>query len=421
MEFIQDSLFGKMYQEHLAVIGEKISGLCLKNLLKSRNRTPLCLRFHKLAGHMQIVSVETDGALRTEFLTRNIGESPSAAVESTLSQILEANVPKKYYLSAKAYEGILRRAERRGKELPPMLKTALEQMQYLFQPIIVDNIGGQTEYARQSDTAPCLKATHYKNPPCITVSAGFCPEVSAKTRGVGYAEEQSPTLRAGAVPAVVYDARGNGDGQIVSTITGDHNNRIKDYTCLVVEPAVRCYDIGEARLRTPSEYIEKTPTLTARYGTGGNNVPGVVYCLQGNGIDRADTAGCNDKGWRENECYTLNTIDRPAAVQARYIVRSLTPTECARLQGFLDLWGHLNKKESFTDEEYKFWLEVRNTYARINNKAVKDYTKAQMLSWYNKLHSDSAEYKMWGNGIALPNALYVMQGIAEVVGVHHSK
>lgn len=274
--------------------------------------------------------------------------------------------------------------------------------QYLFQPIIVDNIGGQTEYARQSDTAPCLKATHYKNPPCITVSAGFCPEVSAKTRGVGYAEEQSPTLRAGAVPAVVYDVRGNGDGQIVSTITGDHNNRITDYTCLVVEPAVRCYDIGEARLRTPSEY-------------------GVVYCLQGNGIDRADTAGCNDKGWRENECYTLNTIDRPAAVQARYIVRRLTPTECARLQSFPDLWGHLNKKESFTDEEYKFWLEVRNTYTRINNKAVKDYTKAQMLSWYNKLHSDSAEYKMWGNGIALPNALYVMQGIAEVVGVHHSK
>lgn len=206
----------------------------------------------------------------------------------------------------------------------------------------VDNIGGQTEYARQSDTAPCLKATHYKNPPCITVSAGFCPEVSAKTRGVGYAEEQSPTLRAGVVPAVVYDARGNGDGQIVSTITGDHNN-------------------------------------------------------------------------------TLNTIDRPAAVQARYIVRRLTPTECARLQGFPDLWGHLNKKESFTDEEYKFWVEVRNAYAKINNKAVKDYTKAQILTWYNKLHSDSSEYKMWGNGIALPNALYVMQGIAEVVGVHHSK
>lgn len=113
--------------------------------------------------------------------------------------------------------------------------------------------------------------------------------------------------------------------------------------------------------------------------------------------------------------------EKTVAVPVHYIVRRLTPTECARLQGFPDLWGYLDKKESFTDEEYKFWLKVRNTYARINNKAVKDYTKAQMLSWYNKLHSDSAEYKMWGNGIALPNVLYVMQGIAEVVGVHHSK
>lgn len=104
--------------------------------------------------------------------------------------------------------------------------------------------------------------------------------------------------------------------------------------------------------------------------------------------------------------------EKTVAVPVHYIVRRLTPTECARLQGFPDLWGYLDKKESFTDEEYKFWIEVRNAYAKINNKAVKDYTKAQILTWYNKLHTDSAEYKMWGNGIALPNALYVMQGIA---------
>lgn len=193
-----------------------------------------------------------------------------------------------------------------------------------------------------------------------------------------------------------------------------------------------------------------------------------VYCLQGNGIDRADTAGCNGKGWREDKCYTLNTIDRPAvcygigngqvaqtklnieektivldraffnqgqnakydpqfytdgicptlvakgpaAVQIHYIVRRLTPTECARLQGFPDGWGILDEKEDFTEDEYKFWLNIRNTYVKINGKSEKEYTKAQMLTWYRKLHTDSAEYKMWGNGIALPNALYVMQGIA---------
>ena len=228
------------------------------------------------------------------------------------------------------------------------------------------------------------------------------------------------------------------------------------------------------------------------------NVPGAfssnkgeespVYCLQGNGIDRADTAGCNGKGWKEDTSYTLNTIDRPAvvyketyqkttgplmanshpgsysgqdayndmfvvgkedvagvdcrnlteheelyptlqakpnggqslnysgAVRVRYIVRRLTPTECARLQGFPDKWGHPDAKEDFTDEDYRFWLEVRNTHATvIGGKEAKEYTKAQMLTWYNKLHTDSAEYKMWGNGIALPPALYLLQGMADVL------
>lgn len=266
---------------------------------------------------------------------------------------------------------------------------------------------------------------------------------------------KSPTLRAeahGNAPYVinkktlVYDTRGNGAGETVPTITGDHNNRITDYTALCCEAVV--YDganITSPLNKTNPQAGDPCHTIS----TDSRNY--IVHCLQGNGIDRADTAGCNGKGVCEDKCYTLNTIDRHAVcfpqqaynkfiqedIEAtlkasggtygggsenlvaeqsfspiRYIVRRLTPTECARLQGFPDWWGHLDKKESFTDEEYKFWLEVRNTYARINNKAVEDYTKAQILTWYNKLHTDSAEYKMWGNGIALPNALYVMQGIA---------
>ena len=105
----------------------------------------------------------------------------------------------------------------------------------------------------------------------------------------------------------------------------------------------------------------------------------------------------------------------PSADCTRYIVRRLTPTECARLQGFSDKWGHIDHKDDFTDEEHEFWLNVRNTHAEINGREVKDYTKKQMLTWYNKLHTDSAEYKLWGNGIALPCALYVMQGIEDVL------
>ena len=101
--------------------------------------------------------------------------------------------------------------------------------------------------------------------------------------------------------------------------------------------------------------------------------------------------------------------------EVEYIVRRLTPTECARLQGFADRWGDITEKKSFTPEEYQFWLDVRNTHATINDRAVKDYTEAQMLTWYNKLHTDAAEYKMWGNGIALPPALYCLQGMVDAL------
>ena len=76
---------------------------------------------------------------------------------------------------------------------------------------------------------------------------------------------------------------------------------------------------------------------------------------------------------------------------------------------------HIEKKKKLTDEELQFWADVRNVHAAINGKAVKEYTKSQMLTWYNKLWTDSAEYKMWGNGIALPTALYAMQGISDAL------
>ena len=97
----------------------------------------------------------------------------------------------------------------------------------------------------------------------------------------------------------------------------------------------------------------------------------------------------------------------------KYVVRRLTPTECARLQGFPDHWGWPDILEDMDEDTYAFWKTVRQTYDSINGRMPKDYTKKQILTWYNKLHTDSSEYKMWGNGIALPTALYVMQGIAD--------
>ena len=68
---------------------------------------------------------EINSAWLGECWTLNSGESPRDAAASSLSQILEAQPLPKYYLSATACQGVLRRAERRGKELPPQLKEAL--------------------------------------------------------------------------------------------------------------------------------------------------------------------------------------------------------------------------------------------------------------------------------------------------------
>ena len=64
----------------------------------------------------------------TEYLTLNISESPNVGVESSLSDILERDVHPKYYLSPKACRGILRRADKRGKDLPPLLQEAMERV-----------------------------------------------------------------------------------------------------------------------------------------------------------------------------------------------------------------------------------------------------------------------------------------------------
>ena len=69
-----------------------------------------------------------------------------------------------------------------------------------------------------------------------------------------------------------------------------------------------------AKARSIAYYDDGTTQTIKSVPSGSNTVPDVCYCLQGNGIDRADTAGCNGKGWRENESFTLNTIDRPTVV-----------------------------------------------------------------------------------------------------------
>ena len=124
-----DSWCGKMYAEPCQATGEKILEKSSKRASAYRNRRPplcLCLKKDGREQGSYMINWE-DGALHGEYMTHSFGESPSVAVESHLSQILEGSPHRKYYLSGKACQGILRRAERRGKPLPEALKAALEK------------------------------------------------------------------------------------------------------------------------------------------------------------------------------------------------------------------------------------------------------------------------------------------------------
>ena len=171
------------------------------------------------------------------------------------------------------------------------------------------------------------------------------------------------------VDLLCTDARGNGDGQTCSTITGDHENRVTDYTTVIA--------YGGKRAET---------------------------------LDASYYKGAGARNGREREFIAEKQRGR------RYIVRRLTPTECARLQGLPDCWAIPVHKSNMTDAEAAFWEGVRRTHAEAAGKRYKPFARrGQLVGWYNRLRTDSAEYKLYGNGIALPCAAFVLRGVAAVL------
>ena len=125
MANIQDTSCGKMSPERSQATKAKTSGQSSKKSAKSRTRSFLFLSLEN--GQTQEKSWQTTSPLHGECSMPSIGEFPNEENVSTLSRILQAGVPEKYYLSQRACQGILRRASARGKELPAMLKAALEK------------------------------------------------------------------------------------------------------------------------------------------------------------------------------------------------------------------------------------------------------------------------------------------------------
>ena len=124
--FDQDIWSGKTYQGHSAPTREKTSGVSLKKQPGSSKRMPIFLDLRKTDGHMPVALWAMGGALLGAYTMRSFGECPNEENVSLLSQILVDEAHPKYSLSAKACQGILNRASRRGKKLPEILQKALE-------------------------------------------------------------------------------------------------------------------------------------------------------------------------------------------------------------------------------------------------------------------------------------------------------
>ena len=385
-----------------------------------------------------------------------------------------------------------------------------------------------------TDGVTCTLRAEAHHPPCVMESAGFCTEHSAHSRSIGYEEETSPTLRAGTVPAAVYenhsqDTRYTGPLKTAPTVmstygTGGNNQPFVVETPKTLKIRSGCEGGGKGALIQENKSAtlgcnnDQTVFVPKVYGIcskqshamqsdnphsgfyeadtsrcldrgGGNpscNQGGMaVVALQGSMIGRADKNGPQGSGVNEDVSFTLDATDRhavaygidratynmgrnakfgitveteieptmvskgPGAVgqpiyhsskssfhtnftdddvtetlvatdfkdpptvskEPDYIVRRLTPTECARLQGFPDWWCSNLETDEPTEEEIEFWTEVFETHRRVMGASSKPKSRNQIIKWLKDPHSDSAEYKMWGNGVALPNVCFVLSGI----------
>lgn len=343
------------------------------------------------------------------------------------------------------------------------------------------------------DVAATLRAENHGHLPCVMGAAGFCTEHSAQARGIGYEKETSPTLRAGTVPAAVYenhsqDTRYTGPLETAPTVNatygmGGNNQPFVVETPKTLKIRSGCEGGGKGALiqdnksatlgcnndqalfvpkvygicskdsnamksDNPKSGFYEAETSRCLDANGGNptcNQGGMaVVALQGSMIGRADKNGPQGSGVNEGVSFTLDAADRHAVAycmttgtytqaleeqsptlmardykdppvvnetEPEYIVRRLTPTECARLQGFPDWWCARLETDEPTEEEIEFWTEVFEIHRSVMGTSSKPKSRNQIVKWLKNPHSDSAEYKMWGNGVALPNVYFVLSGI----------
>lgn len=173
---------------------------------------------------------------------------------------------------------------------------------------------------------------------------------------------------------------------------------------------------------TTSSYMqvakEVAPTLMARDYKDPTTIAPVPHLNEG--VMGTVATGAHPSGFNGQDAFNDRlVIDNPEAQPApvTYTVRRLTPTECARLQGFPDWWCRDLGTENPTEEDLAFWADVFETHRKIVTHAKKPKTEKQIRKWLADPYTDSAEYRIWGNGICLANAFFVLAGIAWCAGL----
>ena len=345
---------------------------------------------------------EMRSALHGGAFLRNTGPSPRDATESCLSQILEDHPPKKYYLTTAACLGILRRAKERGKPLPKALDTALR--------IQAGSIGlpeGREKTVPFDDSAVLAQPGMKQQ----TFAASFSAGASATAGTIGYAEEVAPTLKGSpsgnCMPSVMcLHDQGGQRMDVCENMTGTLRASEKGHQPLVYE------NHGvDARIRESSEI---SPTVTARFGTGGGNTPLVqepneVYCIVGNIIDRQPENGGNGCGYQENLAYTITTCDRHA-VYARQRVDEFKNDNIASTQS-------ARQAKDATD----LVVESDRQYAQFIRRLTPwecELLQGFPLGWTDTPSaSDSARYRALGNSVAIPCVEFIMKSLNEVVSL----
>ena len=266
--------------------------------------------------------------------------------------------------------------------------------------IPVINPQGSSGITITEDVTATLIAQDHGHHPAVLgeplKAAGFLTESSATAHTIGYEEEMSPTLRAGNVPGAL---------------------------ALEKEPTERTpFGIGsyssEAwKSENPRAGIYEAETSRTLDQSGGSPVPnqGGMAIVE----TYAMTTGYYTQVEEEKAPPLLaRDYKDPAVVNdrkdssAEYRVRRLTPTECARLQGFPDWWCANLETENPSEEEIVFWEEVFETYRKITNPDGKPKTRKQIVKWLQAPYTDGSEYRLWGNGVAEPVVFFIMAGIA---------